>query len=75
MVGPALFAETKDEPVAHDGVESTLDIHCDQGGHLFACKRFFDVVDQGGYQVCCRPLGERPSLLRMKDAVVNGCPG
>jgi hypothetical protein len=50
-----------------------LDIHCDQGDHLLACKRFFDVVDQGGYQVCCRPLGERSGLLRVENAVVYSC--
>jgi hypothetical protein len=74
MVGPALFAESKDKPVAHDGVESTLDIYYDQGDHLLACKRFFNIVDQGGYQVYCRPLGERSGLLRIENAIVYSYP-
>jgi hypothetical protein len=74
MVRPALFTETQDEPVAHDGVESTLYVHRDQVYDLVACKHFFDIVDQGGHQVCRRPLRERSGLLRVQDAEVNSRP-
>src|SRR6478609_11584872 len=39
MVRPSLFTQSQHQSVAQDGVERALDVHCDQGGHLFASKR------------------------------------